>query len=158
MKQRRAKPPKGSPKKKGVNSPKKAKQSAKPADKRAVPRAGGGTKYCRGCKKKCCVTLFQVNQELEQACKKDYDRLWKIAHRQGQLEWLRSVYHDDDRLYHLLTRFREQTKGNAKKFPFKVAEYKEKFCQKAMIINDDAGEMFEEEEFVTHMCTRSSCH
>ena len=45
--------------------------------------------------------------------------------------------------------------GNAKKNPFRFAEYQEKFCTKAMVINDDQGMMFEETDFVQHMMTRT---
>jgi hypothetical protein len=150
---RRASAKQGAAGKKAKAGPQKKKADG---PKRAVVRTGGGTKYCRGCKKKVDISMFQVNQDLDVDCKKLYDRIWKVANRQGQLEWLKAIYHDDDRLSHLLSRFHETTKGNAKKNPFKVAEYKEKFCAKSMVINDDQGEMLEEDDFVTHMMARSS--
>jgi hypothetical protein len=142
-------------------SPKKAKAVAgagaaagKSLTGRAVVRCGGGTKWCRGCARKVDLTLFAVNQDLDVECKKIYDRLWQTARRQGQLDWLKSVRNDDDRLKHLIARFKETTKGNAKKNPFKLAEYKEKFCSKTAIMQDSQGEMMEEEEYTVHMTSR----
>ena len=96
-----------------------------------------------------------MNQDLEVECKKLYDRVWKTANRQGQLDWLKSVYYDDDRLAHLLSRYREQTKGNARKNPFRFADYKEKFCAKSIVLQDDEGEMMEEEEFIAFQMNKT---
>lgn len=118
-------------------------------------------KHCRGCGKKHAIAMFAVSQDLEVECKKVYDRLWQMARRQGQLEWFKSVYHDDDRLKHLISRFRDATVGTTKKNVFKFAEYREKFCAKTAVMQDDEGEMMEEDEFTTHMVNRHAlqpCH
>ena len=50
---------------------------------------------------------------------------------------------------------REQTKGNSKKNPFKVAEYKEKYEATQEVLQDDQGEMMDEEDYIGHCATRS---
>ena len=54
------------------------------------------------------MSSFSVNQDLDTDCKKVYDRCSKVAARQGQTAWLKELYHDDDRLCHMLTRFKDQ--------------------------------------------------
>lgn len=76
---------------------------------RAKIRMGAGSKFCRGCKKKQPLCNFAVNQDLDTDCKKAYDRIKKIAVRQNQTEWLKGVFHDDERFGVLMSRFKAIT-------------------------------------------------
>ena len=100
------------------------------------------------------MALFAVNQELDTECKKVYDRVNKVAARQGETAWLKAVYHDDERFAGLMARFKETTKRDPKKNPFKICEYKETYESRAEVLQDDHGEMMDEEDFVVHVTTR----
>ena len=73
------------------------KTRRKPA--RSKGRCGGGTKFCKGCRKQLPASCFAVNQNLDFDCKKLTDRFYCMCVRQDAKEFYHETMEDNEKLY-----------------------------------------------------------
>ena len=154
------KPASGTPSK----TPTKAGQATKPATggrgRRPGNRSGKGRpglRQCRGCRGYFDSSGMALNQNFCHQDKASLDNIWKLAKRQGKLDWFANAKADDTKVQQLLASYHEKhpppkagqkraRQGRGKSFC--VLQYIEEISCKSAAIMDDDGEMMWFEEYV----------
>ena len=131
---------------------KKGKMTKAQAVLSSKKKSGKFVAFCPGCLLWFRASDIAGGMRLDFKCKSVIDRIWYVAKTQGKLEWYKAIRHDDQKLFQVITTFKDKVPdfddGRTRKVPAGACwQFLEKIVLKTIILRDVEGMFMYEREY-----------